>query len=63
MKKIWLFDLLKKTVGCFKPKIKNSCSVSAYFMAVQTLVTVESLSSACLKSLEFTDKRFILLVP
>ena len=32
-------------------------------MAVQSLITVESLSSACVESLEFTDERFILLVP
>ena len=43
------FRSLKKTVGCFEPRIENSCSVSAYFMAVQSLVTVESPSSACVK--------------
>ena len=32
-------------------------------IAVYSLSSVESLGSACVKNFEFSDKRFILLVP
>ena len=43
---------VNKTVGCLDPSIKNSYSVSVYFMAVHSLISVESLSSAGVNSLE-----------
>ena len=52
-----------KTVGCFDPSIKNLYSVSVYIMAVHSFIRVESLSSACVNSLEFAETRFILFVP
>ena len=47
----------------FDPSIKNSNSVSVYIMAVHSLIRVESLSSACMNSLEFAEMRFFLFVP
>ena len=52
-----------KIVGCFDPRNKNSYSVNVYMMAVHSFMSVMSLSSACVKRLEFADIRFILLVP
>ena len=54
---------MKRTVGCFDPSIKNSYSVRVYIIAVQSLISVESLSSACVNSLQFAEIRFILFVP
>ena len=54
---------VNETVGCFYPRIKHSYSVNVYMMAVHSLINVESLSSACVRSLEFAGFRFILLVP
>ena len=48
-----------KTVGFFDPSIKNSCSVNVYILAVHSLISVESLSSAWVKSVEFADIMFI----
>ena len=50
--------ICKKTVGCFDPNFKNSYSVSAYIMAVHSLIRVESLSSACVNGLEIAEMRF-----
>ena len=54
---------VNKTVGCLNPSVKNSYSVSVYIMAVQSLIRLESLSSACVNSLELAEMRFILCVP
>ena len=54
---------VNKTVGCLDPSKKNSCSVCVHIMAVHSLIRVESLSSACVNSLEFAELRFILFVP
>ena len=54
---------VNKTNGCFDPSIKNSYSVSVYIMAVHSLIRVESLSSACMNSLELAEMRFFLFVP
>ena len=54
---------VKRTVGCFDPSIKISYSVRVYIIAVHSLINVESLSSACVNSLEFAEIRFILFVP
>ena len=48
-----------KTVGCFNPRIENSNSVNISIIATHSLISVESLSYACLKSLEFADIWFI----
>ena len=42
-------------------RIKNSFSGEVYMMAFHSLMAVESLFSACVKSLEFAD--IVLLVP
>ena len=44
----------EKNVGCFDPSIKISYSVRVHIMAVHSLIRVESLSSACVNSLEFS---------
>ena len=49
-------------MGCFDPNIKNLYSVSVCIMAVHSLIREESLSSACVNSLEFAEMRFILFV-
>ena len=54
---------MKRTVGCFDPSIRNSDSVSVYMIAVHSLISVESRNSACVKSHEFADIKFILFVP
>ena len=41
----------------------HSYSVSVYIIAVHFLISVESLSSDCVNSLEFAEIRFILFVP
>ena len=52
-----------KTVAGFDPSIKNSYSVKVYLLAVHSLIKLESLSSACVKSLEFAEMTFVLFVP
>ena len=42
---------VNKTVRCFDPRIKNSCSLIVYMMAVYCLISVKSLNSACIKTL------------
>ena len=37
---------VNKTVGCFDPKVKTSCSVSVYFITLHFLTIVESRSSS-----------------
>ena len=54
---------MNKTVGCLDLSIKSSYSVSVYIIAVHSLISVESRSSACVSSLEFAEMRFILFVP
>ena len=54
---------MKRTVGCFDPSIRKSYSVSVYFIAVHSLIRVESRSSACVNKREFADIRVILFVP
>ena len=54
---------VKNTVGCLDPSNKISYSVSVYVMALHSLIRVESLSSACVNSLEFAEMRFNLFVP
>ena len=54
---------MNKTVGCLDPTIKNLYFVSVYIIDVHSLIMVESLSSACVNSLEFAEMRFILFVP
>ena len=46
---------VKKTVGCLDPSNENSCSVSVFIMAFPSLIRVESLSSACVNSLEIAE--------
>ena len=53
---------MKRTVGCFDPSIKNSYSVRVYFIAVQSLISVETQSSACVNILEIAEIRIILFV-
>ena len=50
---------MNKTVGYFDPRIRNSNSVNVLIMAVYSLIRVETLSSAWVKSLEFANFRFI----
>ena len=47
----------------FRSKYQNFIFCSVYIMAVNSLISVESLSSACVNCLEFADMRFILSVP
>ena len=54
---------MNKTVGCLDTSIKKSYSVSVYVIAVHSLIRVDSLSSACVNSLDFAGMRFILFVP
>ena len=54
---------VNKTVGYFDSSKKNSFSVRVYIIAVRSLISVESPSSACLNSLEFAEIRIILFVP
>ena len=54
---------VNKTVGCFDPGIKNSCSVQVCMIAMHSLIRVESRSSACVNMREFAEVRFILFVP
>ena len=60
--KSFVFMVCKKTVGLFDPRIKNSYFVKVNIIAVHSLMSVESLSSACVKSLEFADIKIILFV-
>ena len=53
---------MNKSVGCFDARIKKSYSVIVYIRAVLSLIRVESLNSARIKSLEFADMRLILSV-
>ena len=56
---------MNKTVGRFivyKTYIQLilfTISVIVYKMAVQSLISIENLSSACVKSLEIADMRFL----
>ena len=54
---------MNRTVGCFDPSYKKSYSVRVYIIDVHSLIKAESLSSACVNSLEFAEIRFILFVP
>ena len=54
---------VNKTVGCFDPRIRKSYSVNVCLMAPLSLMSVQFFVSACVKSLEFADIKFILLVP
>ena len=54
---------VNKTVGCFDPSIKNSYFVRVCMIAVHSLISVESRSSACVKKQDFADIRFDLIVP
>ena len=53
---------VNKTVGCFDPKVKTSCSVSVYFITLHFLTIVESRSSVCVKSTEFAEIMFIVFL-
>ena len=53
---------VNKIFRCFDPRISNSYSVSAFNMAVQALISVES-KLGLHKSIEFANIRFFLLVP
>ena len=52
---------MKRTVGCFDRIIKESHSVRLYIIAVHSVISVESLCSACLNSLKFAEIGFIFL--
>ena len=54
---------MNKTVVCFDPSIRNSYSVSVLIIAVHSVISVEIRNSACVKSREFADIKFILFVP
>ena len=54
---------VKKTVRCFDPSIKSSNSVRVYILAVHSLISVESLSSAESVNIQFAEIRFTLFVP
>ena len=54
---------INRTVGCFDPSIKNSYSVRVYSIVVHSLISVKSLSSACVNFLEFAEIRFTLFIP
>ena len=43
--------------------MKNSCSVRVYIIAVHSLISEESLSSARVNSLEFAEISFVFFVP
>ena len=57
------FWSVNRTVGCFDPSIKNSYSVRVYIMALHSLMSVESLSSACVDNFKFAEIRLISFVP
>ena len=46
---------MNRTVGVTDPRIISLYSISVYIIAAQSLISLESLSSACVKSLEFAD--------
>ena len=52
-----------KNIGCSDPRIKSSYSMRVYTIIVHSLISVESLKSACVNSLAFAEIRFILFVP
>ena len=55
--------ICKKYVGCCDPRIKNSYCVRVYNIAVNSLMSVESLSSTFVNNLEIEEIRFLLLEP
>ena len=61
--KIISLGSVNKTVGCFDPRIRNSYSLRVYIIAVHSHISVESLSSACVNSLELAEIKFTLFVP
>ena len=56
------FSSVNKTVWCFDPRVKTSCSVSVYFIIVPFLTIVEYRSSACVESCEFVEIMFIVFL-
>ena len=50
---------VNKNIGCFDPSIKNSHYVRVFVIAVLSLISIESLSYACVTSLDFAEIRFI----
>ena len=46
---------MNRTIGSFDLRLKNSFSVFVIFMAVHSLIRVESLNSVCVKNLELAD--------
>ena len=54
---------VNRTVGCFDKRIEFSYSVNVYKLAVISLISLESLSSAWVKNLEIADVESILLLP
>ena len=53
---------MNKTAGFFDPRIKNSYSCNVYILVVHSLKRIESLTSACVKILNFGDIGFSLFV-